>query len=70
MPRADKGKVQVIRALTGVPEKPHDDYPPSPGDQILVPVKKPSSVGKWVRNIFALVGVAATTYLIVEAVSK
>jgi protein involved in polysaccharide export with SLBB domain len=69
-PEADKGKVRVIRALTGTFEKPHDDYPPAPGDQIMVPVKKSSSVGKWVRNIFALVGVAATTYLIVEAVSK
>ena len=68
--QADKGGVRVARLGTSVLDKPDDDRPPGPGDRILIPGKGKSPVKNIVRDILAVVGVAAVTYIIVDEASK
>jgi len=68
--QADKGGVRVARLGTSVLDKPDDDRPPGPGDRILIPGKGKSSAKNIVRDILAVVGVAAVTYIIVDEASK
>jgi protein involved in polysaccharide export with SLBB domain len=68
--QADQGGVRVARLGTRVLDKPDDDRPPGPGDQILIPGKAKSSTRNIVRDILAVVGVAAVTYIIVDEASK
>jgi protein involved in polysaccharide export with SLBB domain len=68
--QADKGGVRIARLGTSVLDKPDDDRPPGPGDRIHIPGKGKSSAKNIVRDILAVVGVAAVTYIIVDEASK
>lgn len=67
---ANKKGTRVIRAVTGAVEKPDDDYPPRPGDQILVPEKTPTSIGRKLRDGLSFISTLATTYFVIKEISK
>ena len=67
---ADRGGVRIVRLGSGLLEKPNGGNPPLPGDQILIPGKVKRSTFTIVRDILAVVGVVATTYIIVDEVSE
>ena len=68
--QADKGGVRIARVGSRILEKASDDRPPGPGDQIFIPGKGKSSARGIIRDILAVVGVAAVTYIIVDETSK
>jgi protein involved in polysaccharide export with SLBB domain len=67
---ADRGGVRIVRLGSGLLEKPNGGNPPLPGDQILIPGKVKRSTLTTLRDILAVVGVVATTYIIVDEVSE
>lgn len=68
--QADKKGVRVVRLGSSLMEKPETARPPLPGDQILIPGKGPRSSFGTVRNILAVVGVVASTYIIIHEASQ
>jgi len=67
---ADKKGVRVVRMGSVLREKPAETRPPLPGDQILIPAKAQRSTFSKVRDVLAVVGVLATTYIIVHEASQ
>jgi polysaccharide export outer membrane protein len=67
--QADKKGVRLVRMGSVLLEKPAASQPPLPGDQILVPGKGKGSTFGTVRNILAVVGVVAATYIIIDEAS-
>jgi protein involved in polysaccharide export with SLBB domain len=67
---ADKGRVRIVRAVSGAVEKPHDDRPPLPGDQVIIPTKSKTSMGHKLRYLLTVVGATATTYLVFEKITE
>ena len=66
---ADKKSLRLVRAGSGLLEKPNGASGPLPGDQILIPGKSHKSAWTTVRDVLAVVGVVAVTYIIVDEVS-
>ena len=69
-PEADKGKMELVRGLTGTVERAHIDRSAGPGDRVMIPARKGGTTLGTVRNIFAVVGVAAVAGLIVWGVTQ
>lgn len=67
---ADRRAVRVIRAVSGAVEKPDGNWLPMPGDQILVPAKTPTSIGRKIRDGVTFVSALATTYFVLREISK
>lgn len=67
---ADKGAVRVIRAVSGAVEKPDSKRLPRPGDRIMVPAKTPTSLGRKIRDGITFISAVATTYFVLEQISK
>lgn len=68
--KADKGNIHIVRAISGAEVEPGGARPPQPGDQIVIPVKDTWTSGQRIRNILAMFGAAATTYIAVESIVR
>lgn len=66
---ADRNGLRLVRAGSGAMEKPNGALGPLPGDQIYIPGKSKRSAWTTIRDVLAVVGVAAVTYIIVDEVS-
>lgn len=66
---ANKKDMRLVRAGLGMSEKPKSTTTPLPGDQILIPGKSGHSTSSTVRDILAVVGVVAVTYIVIDEVS-
>lgn len=66
---ADSKGMRLVRSGTGSVEKPNGTTAPLPGDQILIPGKPNRSSFRTIRDILAVVGVVAVTYIVIDEVS-
>jgi protein involved in polysaccharide export with SLBB domain len=66
--RADKGKIKLIKGVTGEWTKPNKSI--EPGDNIWVPEKPERHYWSTLRDILTAAGSAATIYLAVKEVTK
>ena len=66
---ADRKGLRLVRSGSGLMEKPNGSTGPLPGDQIFIPGKAKRSTFSTIRNVLAVVGVVAVTYIIVDEVS-
>jgi protein involved in polysaccharide export with SLBB domain len=66
--RADKGKIKLIKGVTGEWVKPDKNL--EPGDVIWVPEKPEKNYWNTFRDVLAVISSAVTLYLIIDSATK
>jgi polysaccharide export outer membrane protein len=68
--RADKGKVRIIKGVTGEWKKAGRKVSLRPGDIILIPEKQKSKFWKNVKDVMAFTANLATVYLVIREATR
>lgn len=68
--RANKGKVRIIKAVTGEWKKAGRKTILKPGDTILVPEKRKVDYWKTVREVIAFTANVATVYIVIKEATR
>lgn len=68
--RADKGKVRVIKGVTGEWKKAKRKTRIDPGDAILIPEKKKIKYFSVIKDVVTFLGGTATVYLVIREATK
>ncbi len=68
--RADKGKVRIIKAVTGEWKKAKKNAVLKPGDTVLIPEEKKIEYLKTIRDVIAFTANVATVYLVIKQATE
>lgn len=68
--RANKGKITVIKGITGEWKKARKGESLEPGDTIWIPERKKREYWSFIKDTLIFVGNLATVYLVIEQASK
>jgi protein involved in polysaccharide export with SLBB domain len=68
--RANKGKVRLIKSITGEWQKAKRNHHLRPGDTILIPEKKKRDYLRTIRDVMAFSANLATVYLVIKQATE